>query len=118
MLPLQYRTQFSHDSHHNYPPPAYQQAAAPLSSGSGGYTGNRDSQAATASNYPAAARDSQQQQGYGGYGSKEAKSIQQPSPYIEQWSTEEVGFNFNQSRIFKSMSAVTVTVLPIKYRKW
>ena len=25
-----------------------------------------------------------------GYTSKEAKTIQQPSPYIEQWSTEEV----------------------------
>ena len=88
VLPLQYRTQFSHDSHHNYQPPAYQ----PQHQAAGGYAGNRDSQSA-ASSYPAAARDSQQQsQGYGGYGSKEAKSIQQPSPYIEQWSTEEVGF--------------------------
>ncbi len=91
VLPLQYRTQFSHDSqhsHHNYPPPAYQQQQQ-----AGGYTtGNRDSQSAASSSYPAAARDSQQSQGYGGYGSKEAKSIQQPSPYIEQWSTEEVGF--------------------------
>ena len=127
VLPLQYRTQFSHDSasHHtqqqqqrqnyapqppSYPgrdtqppgyptrdiqPPSYQPRDSHLYS-------SRDSQPSYPSrdNQPPSYPGRDSQAGYpagspgSGYTSKEAKTIQQPSPYIEQWSTEEV-FTFN-----------------------